>query len=202
MDDLEAAELNHDRFNSEDPSRHNKHLKRRPTPTAAELAVAAAAAAAQPVRGWKCIICHESGDKNDNDNESSKASISSSLSSTCGGSGGSDGNDQLHHPPVGPRQPLVARCGHVACKGCWAQWKRSDANRRQVRARAAELAAGAQSHSANGTSGSSSSSGSGSSHNKSKNNNNGDEDAAMLCPVCHAPIPLGSLRFLVASKKQ
>jgi hypothetical protein len=119
----------------------NRPLERRRTRTAAALAAAAAAAAAAPVLGWECNICHESGERTHARGE------------------------------CGARQPLVARCGHVACKGCWAHWKRSSANRAQVNARAAAA----------------------------KGNNS--EDAAMLCPVCRGPIPLGSLRFLVAQRR-
>jgi hypothetical protein len=92
----------------------------------------------------------------------------------------------------------VARCGHVACKGCWAQWKRSEANQRQVKARAAAMA---RSKSNGGPSSSSSSASGSSSASHNKSNDDGD-DAAMLCPACQSPIPLGSLRFLVGSKKQ
>jgi hypothetical protein len=120
----------------------NRPLERRVTPAAAALAAAAAAAAAAPVLGWECNICHESGE-------------STYARGLCGA-----------------RQPLVARCGHVACKGCWAHWKRSAANQAQVNARATAA----------------------------KGNNS--EDAAMLCPVCRGPIPLGSLRFLVAQRRE
>ena len=71
------------------------------------------------------------------------------------------------------RQPLVAPCGHLACRGCWAKWRASRANLAQCSAL----------------------SGHGSGH-----GSHGGGAPSMLCPSCRAPIAAGALRRLLLAE--